>query len=119
MQFEMQMQAKAQGSKESVEVEPLSPSPPVNTPTTRPVPPVEPNPQVGTFGAAFSAAAATLDAVCVLFGPTYVVAFRGSQECCGNDCVNCVWVQYWEAQQAYDKELKLFEAAAAAEGDSG
>lgn len=34
------------------------------------------------------------------------------QECCGNDCPLCVWVVYWEQQQAWEKQ-QAAEAAQA------
>ena len=26
-------------------------------------------------------------------------------ECCGNDCVNCVWTDYWEKLQEYERTI--------------
>lgn len=34
-------------------------------------------------------------------------------ECCGNDCPNCVWVQFWEKEQAYERAVARVTAIAA------
>ncbi|GMI21035.1 hypothetical protein TeGR_g761 [Tetraparma gracilis] len=28
-----------------------------------------------------------------------------NEECCGSDCPNCVWIQYWERLQDYERRV--------------
>jgi hypothetical protein len=39
-------------------------------------------------------------------------------QCCGNDCVNCVWIQYEEQVNKF-KDMKKAEAAQSKAGSAG